>query len=77
MCSVALKIRHASVTFLSMPNLDFLIWFYLSFQDIGSNYYQPMIKYINDKEIFGPYMEKKAIEMPERAEIGSNKYSNM
>jgi len=46
-------------------------------QDIGSNYYQPMIKYINDKEIFGPYMEKKAIEMPERAEIGSNKYSNM
>jgi len=46
-------------------------------QDIGSNYYQPMIKYINDKEIFGPYMEKKTIEMPERAEIGSNKYSNM
>jgi len=46
-------------------------------QDIGSNYYQPMIKYINDKEVFGPYMEKKSIEMPERAEIGSNKYSNM
>merc|ERR1712227_1084878 len=46
-------------------------------QDIGSNYYQPMIKYINDKDIFGPYMEKKAVEMPERAEIGSNKYSNM
>merc|ERR1712051_177842 len=46
-------------------------------QDIGSNYYQPMIKYINQKEIYGPYMEKKAVEMPERAEIGSNKYSNM
>jgi len=46
-------------------------------QDIGSNYYQPMIKYINDKELFGPYMDKKPINMPERAEIGSNKYSNM
>jgi len=46
-------------------------------QDIGSNYYQPMIKYINDKELFGPYMDKKPIEMPERAEIGSNKYTNM
>jgi len=46
-------------------------------QDIGSNYYQPMIKYIHDKEVYGPYMEKKAVEMPERAEIGSNKYTNM
>lgn len=46
-------------------------------QDIGSNYYQPMIKYIHEKDIYGPFMEKKAIEMPERAEVGSNKYSNM
>ena len=46
-------------------------------QDIGSNYYQPMIKYINNKDIYGPYMDKTPIEMPERAEIGSNKYSNM
>jgi len=46
-------------------------------QDIGSNYYQPMIKYINQKDIYGPYMDKKPVEMPERAEIGSNKYSNM
>jgi len=46
-------------------------------QDIGSNYYQPMIKYINAKEVYGPYMDKGPIEMPERAEIGSNKYSNM
>jgi hypothetical protein len=46
-------------------------------QDIGSNYYQPMIKYINDKDVYGPYMDKKPIEMPDRAEIGSNKYSNM
>ena len=59
----------------SYSDPDFLNWF--SFQDIGSNYYQPMIKYINQKEIYGPYMEKKAVEMPERAEIGSNKYSNM
>merc|ERR1711881_258940 len=46
-------------------------------QDIGSNYYQPMIRYINSKEVYGPFMDKTPIEMPERAEIGSNKYSNM
>jgi len=46
-------------------------------QDIGSNYYQPMIQYINSKEVYGPYMDKGPIEMPDRAEIGSNKYSNM
>ena len=36
-----------------------------------------MIKYIKQKELLGPYMEKKVIEMPEIAEIGSSKYSNM
>jgi len=46
-------------------------------QDIGSNYYQPMIKYIHDKEIYGPYMEKTSVVMPERAEVGSTKYTNM
>jgi len=46
-------------------------------QDIGSNYYQPMIKYIHDKEIYGPYMAKTSVVMPERAEVGSTKYTNM
>jgi len=46
-------------------------------QDIGSNYYQPMIKYIHDKEIYGPYLQKKTVELPERATLGSNKYTNM
>merc|ERR1712141_385723 len=46
-------------------------------QDIGSNYYQPMIKYIHDKEIYGPYLEKTSVVMPERAEVGSTKYTNM
>jgi len=45
--------------------------------DLGSNYYQPMIKYINQKDIYGPYMEKKRVELPDRPEVSSNKYSNM
>merc|ERR1711862_695323 len=45
--------------------------------DLGSNYYQPMIKYINQKDIYGPFMEKKRVEMPDRPEVSSNKYSNM
>jgi len=45
--------------------------------DLGSNYYQPMIKYINQKDIYGPYMEKKRVEMPDRPEVSSNKYTNM
>merc|ERR1712226_1700268 len=36
-----------------------------------------MIKYIHDKEIYGPYMEKTSVIMPERAEVGSTKYTNM
>ena len=47
------------------------------FKDLGSNYYQPMIKYINQKDIYGPFMEKKRVEMPDRPEVSSNKYSNM
>jgi len=45
--------------------------------DLGSNYYQPMIKYINQKDIYGPYMEKKRVELPDRPEVSSNKHSNM
>ena len=36
-----------------------------------------MIKYIHDKEIYGPYLQKKTVELPERATLGSNKYTNM
>ena len=36
-----------------------------------------MIKYINQKDIYGPYMEKKRVELPDRPEVSSNKYSNM
>merc|ERR1712080_327416 len=32
---------------------------------------------INAKEVYGPYMDKGPIEMPERAEVSSNKYTNM
>merc|ERR1712211_56825 len=45
--------------------------------DLGSNYYQPMIKYIHDKEIYGPYLKKEPVVLPERATLGSNKYTNM
>jgi hypothetical protein len=54
-----------------------MTYFTVFFQDIGSNYYQPMIKYLNDKDMYGPYLEKKPVVMPDRAELGSNKYSNM
>lgn len=46
-------------------------------QELGGNYYQPMIAYINSKSIQGPFFEKKPVEMPQSAEVVSNKYSNM
>jgi hypothetical protein len=46
-------------------------------QELGGNYYQPMIAYINSKTIQGPFFEKKPVEMPQSAEVVSNKYSNM
>jgi len=46
-------------------------------QEFGGNYYQPMIEYINTKTLQGPFHEKKEIYMPERAEVTSDKYTNM
>merc|ERR1712110_1261284 len=33
-------------------------------QEFGGNYYQPMIEYINTKNIQGPFHERKEIYMP-------------
>jgi len=46
-------------------------------QEFGGNYYQPMIEYINTKTLQGPFHERKEIYMPERAEVTSDKYTNM
>ena len=71
-----LRLQQCKYTFLCIQlavNVKaFCVW-----QDLGSNYYQPMIKYINQKDIYGPYMEKKRVELPDRPEVSSNKYSNM
>lgn len=49
----------------------------MPFQEFGSNYYQPMIKYVHSKEILGPYQEREEIYMPDKCEVISDKYSNM
>jgi len=46
-------------------------------QEFGGNYYQPMIEYINTKNIQGPFHERKEIYMPNQAEVTSDKYTNM
>lgn len=46
-------------------------------QELGGNYYQPMIEYIHTKNLQGPFFEKKPVHMPVSAEVVSNKYSNM
>jgi len=46
-------------------------------QEFGGNYYQPMIEYINTKGLQGVFHERKEIYMPERAEVTSDKYTNM
>ncbi len=46
-------------------------------QEFGGNYYQPMIHYIYQKEAEGPFHERKDVYLPDRAEVVSNKYSNM
>ena len=48
-----------------------------SYQDIGGNYYQPMLHYIYEKEAEGPFHTRRDVQMPHKAEISSNKYSNM
>jgi len=46
-------------------------------QDFGGNYYQPMIQYINKKDLYGPFHSKEEVYLPDRAEVCSNKYTNM
>jgi len=46
-------------------------------QEFGGNYYQPMIEYINTKNIQGPFHQRKEIYMPNQAEVTSDKFTNM
>merc|ERR1711944_124038 len=46
-------------------------------QEFGGNYYQPMIQYINHKDIYGPFSKKADVYLPHSAEVTSAKYTNM
>merc|ERR1712110_28008 len=46
-------------------------------QDFGGNYYQPMIQYINKKDTYGPFHTREDVYLPEKAEVCSDKYTNM
>merc|ERR1719402_1017909 len=46
-------------------------------QDFGGNYYQPMIQYINRKDTYGPFHTREDVYLPEKAEVCSDKYTNM
>merc|ERR1711922_82817 len=46
-------------------------------QEFGGNYYQPMIQYINHKDIYGPFSKKADVHLPHSAEVTSAKYTNM
>ncbi|XP_040578051.1 uncharacterized protein [Lepeophtheirus salmonis] len=46
-------------------------------QEFGGNYYQPMLQYINKKDIMGPFNKKQIIDLPRSAEVTSDKYTNM
>jgi len=46
-------------------------------QEFGGNYYQPMIQYINHKDMYGPFHKKCDVYLPHTAEVRSNKYTNM
>merc|ERR1712192_371306 len=46
-------------------------------QEFGGNYYQPMIQYINHKDIYGPFSKKADVCLPHSAEVTSAKYTNM
>ena len=40
-------------------------------------YFQPMIQYINKKDIYGPFMKRQDVYLPHSAEVTSDKYTNM
>merc|ERR1711878_235020 len=44
---------------------------------VRGNYYQPMIQYINHKDIYGPFSKKADVYLPHSAEVTSAKYTNM
>merc|ERR1711994_1221267 len=46
-------------------------------KEFGGNYYQPMIQYINHKDIYGPFSKKADVYLPHSAEVTSAKYTNM
>merc|ERR1712210_294107 len=46
-------------------------------QEFGGNYYQPMIQFINHKDIYGPFSKKADVYLPHSAEVTSAKYTNM
>merc|ERR1712080_212745 len=46
-------------------------------QEFGGNYYQPMIQYINHKDIYGPFSREAEVYLPHSAEVTSAKYTNM
>merc|ERR1712219_102996 len=44
-------------------------------QEFGGNYYQPMIQYINHKDIYGPFSKKADVYLPHSAEVTSAKHT--
>jgi len=46
-------------------------------QEFGGNYYQPMIQYLNKKEVYGPFHSRASVYLPHTAEVTSDKYTNM
>jgi len=46
-------------------------------QEFGGNYYQPMIQYLNKKDIYGPFHTRSSVYLPHSAEVTSDKYTNM
>merc|ERR1711974_199519 len=45
--------------------------------EFGGNYYQPMIQYINHKDIYGPFSKTADVYLPHSAGVTSAKYTNM
>ena len=43
----------------------------------NNKYFQPMIQYINKKEVYGPFMSRQDVYLPHAAEVTSDKYTNM
>ena len=44
---------------------------------ITTPYFQPMIQYLNKKEIYGPYHTRTPVYLPHSAEVTSDKFNNM